>query len=337
MGRFCATAGLQRLHRIASMPLPDFVQDLGHGVYAIDTGYHRPHYDAAYLVVSEGRAAFIDTGTNHTLPRHLAALDALGLAREAVDYVMPTHVHLDHAGGAGALMAALPCARLVVHARGARHMADPSALYQGALALYGQAEMDRSYGALVPVDPARMLVAQDGMDLTLGARHLHLADTPGHARHHYCVWDEASRGWFTGDTFGISIREFDVPGRGAWLAPSIVPTQFDPEALRGSIARLLARDPVCVYVTHYGRVSDAAALAPSMLALMDRMVAAGLAHRAAPDRTARLALELETLYLDSLAVHGVTDRAAARQLITVDIELGVAGLELWLDRQENKT
>jgi glyoxylase-like metal-dependent hydrolase (beta-lactamase superfamily II) len=319
------------------MPLPDFVQDLGHGVYAIDTGYHRPRYDAAYLLVSDGRAAFIDTGTNHALPRHLAALDALGLSRGAVDYVMPTHVHLDHAGGAGALMAALPQARLVVHARGARHMADPSALYQGALALYGQAEMDRSYGTLVPVDPARMQVAQDGMELMLGARRLHLADTPGHARHHYCVWDEASRGWFTGDTFGISIREFDVPGRGAWLAPSIVPTQFEPEALRGSIARLLARDPTCVYVTHYGRVSDAAALAPSMLALMDRMVAAGRALRAAPDRTAQLARELETLYLDSLAVHGVTDRAAARQLITVDLELGVAGLELWLDREENKT
>ena len=93
--------------------------------------FMRPRFDAAYLVVHNGRAAFIDTGTNHAVPRLLAALDALGLARDAVDYVIPTHVHLDHAGGAGLLMSHLPCATMVVHPRGARHMIDPTALYAG--------------------------------------------------------------------------------------------------------------------------------------------------------------------------------------------------------------
>ena len=109
-------------------PLPDFLDDLGHGIYAIDTGFQRPRFDAAYLVVEAGRAAFIDTGTNHAVPRLLAALDALGLAREAVDWVIPTHVHLDHAGGVGLLMQGLPEARLLVHPRGARHLIDPTAL-----------------------------------------------------------------------------------------------------------------------------------------------------------------------------------------------------------------
>ena len=128
--------------------LPDFIQDHGQGVYAIDTGFQRPRFDAAYLVISDGRGAFIDTGTDHAVPRLLAALDALGLPKSAVDFVIPTHVHLDHAGGAGVLMQALPAAMLVVHPRGARHMIDPSALYQGALAVYGQEEMDRSYGTI---------------------------------------------------------------------------------------------------------------------------------------------------------------------------------------------
>jgi len=316
------------------MTLPDFVEPLGPGLYAIDTGFIRPRYDAAYLVVSDGRAAFIDTGTNHALPRHLAALDALGVAREAVDFVMPTHVHLDHAGGAGALMRELPNATLGIHPRGERHMIDPSALYEGALAVYGAEVMARDYGRLVPIPAERVRVLRDGDAVTVGSRTLVAADTPGHARHHHCYWDEASRGWFTGDTFGISLREFDR--RGAWLGPSIVPSQFDPEALRASIARLLARQPRCVYVTHYGRVDAPAALAPSMLALMDRMVAIGLTHRAAPDRRYRLARDFEALYLDSLATHGVTDLDATRTLIAVDIELSVQGMEVWLDREEKK-
>lgn len=127
------------------MALP-FVHPLGDGLYIVDTGFHRPHFDAAYLMVSGGRAAFIDTGTNFSVPRLLAALDDLGLRREAVDYVIPTHVHLDHAGGVGLLMQSLPAATVLVHPRGARHMIDPSALYQGALQVYGQDEMERTYG-----------------------------------------------------------------------------------------------------------------------------------------------------------------------------------------------
>ena len=141
------------------MALP-YVQALPHGIHVIDTGFHRPLFDASFLIVEEGRAAFVDTGTNFAVPRLLAARDDLGLSREAVDYVIPTHVHLDHAGGAGLLMQSLPRATMLAHPRGARHMIDPAALYQGALAVYGQAAMDREYGSLMPV-PADRVQATD--------------------------------------------------------------------------------------------------------------------------------------------------------------------------------
>ena len=212
-------------------PLPAFALDLGHGIHVVDTGFHRDRFDAAYLMVHGGQVAIIDTGTNHAVPRLLATLAALGLATDAVDWVIPTHVHLDHAGGAGLLMQQLPSARLLVHPRGARHLIDPSALWAGATAVYGPEEMARSYGELVPVAAERVDTSHDGMTVTLAGRPLLLADTPGHARHHHCVWDAASRGWFTGDTFGLSYREFDT-ARGAWIVPTSTPVQFDPPALR---------------------------------------------------------------------------------------------------------
>lgn len=313
--------------------LPDFVEDCGHGVFCIDTGFHRPGFDAAWLVVHEGRAAFVDTGTNLALPRHLAALDALGLGRDAVDYVIPTHVHLDHAGGAGALMRELPAATLIVHPRGERHLVDPSALYEGALAIYGQAEMDRSYGTLVPVDASRIRTTHDGMDLVLGGgRRLHFIDTPGHARHHHCVWDERTRGWFTGDTFGLSYREFDRDGR-AWILPTSTPVQFEPEVLRRSIERLLSFEPAWIYLTHFGRVGDVPQLARRLLELLDGMVAIGRHCAAAPERHEVLKHELAALYGASLARHGVLRLPEALELLALDIELNAQGMACWLDRE----
>jgi glyoxylase-like metal-dependent hydrolase (beta-lactamase superfamily II) len=312
--------------------LPDFVQPLGDGVHAVDTGFHRPRFDAAYLIVERGRAAFVDTGTAFAVLRLLQALDALGVARDAVDWIIPTHVHLDHAGGVGALAAALPAARVLVHPRGARHLADPAVLWQGATAVYGAEEMARSYGSVTPVPADRLVESRDGMTVELAGRPLLIADTPGHARHHHCVWDEATRGWFTGDTFGISYREFDTAD-GAWALPSSTPVQFDPPALAGSIERLLATRPEAMYLTHYGRLGRPSRVAAQLQTQIAGMVEIGLRLRGAADRHAALKHALCALYLTSLAEHGwagTADQATA--LLALDIELNAQGLAVWLDR-----
>lgn len=313
--------------------MPSWLQDLGGGVHAIDTAFVRDEFDAAYLVVRNGRAAFVDTGTNFALPRLLGALDALGLARDAVDWVIPTHVHLDHAGGVGALMRELPAARALVHPRGARHLVDPSALWQGALAVYGPEEMARSYGELVPVAAERVVSSTDGMTVDLGGSLLRLIDTPGHARHHHCIWDEATRGWFTGDTFGISYPEF-TSERGRWIFPTSTPVQFEPDALRASVQRLLAAQPACMYLTHYSRVDEVARLAELQLGLLERTVALAESLHHAPDRHARLKDGLLALYLDSLAAHRCPMApAAVAELLAVDLELNAQGIGVWLDRE----
>jgi len=306
---------------------------LPHGIFAIDTGFLRPGFDAAYLIVEQARAAFVDTGTNHAVPRLLAALAATGLEPAAVDWLIVTHVHLDHAGGAGLLLQSLPNARLVVHPRGARHMIDPSALFDGARAVYGDAEMDRSYGTLVPVPADRVLATHDGMTIELAGRPLQFLDTPGHARHHHVIWDERSRGFFTGDTFGLSYREFDVDGH-AWITPTVTPVQFEPEPLKASVRRLLGFAPECMYVTHFGRIGDVGRLGALVLEQIDAMAA--LARRCTgshPERHTLLRHALVRFYLDGLRLHGCRlDEARVLELLEMDIELNAQGLAIWLDR-----
>jgi glyoxylase-like metal-dependent hydrolase (beta-lactamase superfamily II) len=308
---------------------------LDHGIWVIDTGYQRPMFDAAYLMVEQGRAAFIDTGTSLAVPRLLEALDAAGLARDAVDWVIPTHVHLDHAGGAGALMTALPAAKLLVHPRGARHLINPTVLLDSARAVYGDEEVLRAYGTVVPVEASRVVSSADGVVIELAGRALTLFDTPGHARHHHCVWDERSQGFFTGDTFGLSYREFDTP-QGVWLLPTTTPTQFDPAALRASIERMLARQPQRMYLTHYGCIGNVAALGRELLDQLEAVVALGERTRqqalGPTERHAALTAGLTTLYLQRLQRLGSTlPREQVIGLLAMDIELNAQGMAGWLD------
>jgi len=310
-------------------------EDLGHGITAIDTGYVRPRFDASHLVVENGRAAFVDVGTTHSAPGLLAALEAKGLPPGAVDYVIVTHVHLDHAGGAGEMMRRLPKARLVVHPRGARHMVDPSKLWAGASAVFGKEFVLRSYGAPVPVDASRVVEATDGITLELGGRPLRFLDTPGHARHHLCVWDEASRSMFTGDTFGLSYREL-ASARGAFVLPTTTPVQFEPEALLASIDRLVAHAPAAMLLTHYSRVVEIERLAADLRRQTRELVALGRAEDGKPDRAARLRRGVEERFLGWVEDHGTPrPRESVRELLAVDVELNAQGLEVWLDRRRD--
>lgn len=302
-----------------------------HGIHTIDTGFVRPQFDAAYLLVERGRAAFIDCGTNHAVPRLLAALDEAGLSPAAVDWLILTHVHLDHAGGAGELIARLPNARLLVHPRGARHMIDPAQLWAGASAVYGEAVMEQTYGRLRPIAAERVVEAADGHVVELAGRALRCLDTPGHARHHLCVFDARANVCFTGDTFGLSYREFDG-AHGPFILPTTSPVQFDPVALHASIDRLLALRPAAMYLTHYGRVEEVARLAADLHAQIDAMVALARAAAGQPDRHAALMASLTDLYAERAHAHGWTHgREALRQLLAMDIELNAQGLAIWLD------
>ncbi len=307
-----------------------------HGIHLVDTGFQRPNFDAAYLIVEHARAAVIDCGTNHSQPRLLAALGAAGLSAGDVDWVILTHVHLDHAGGAGELMAQLPNAKLVVHPRGARHMIDPSKLWAGAMAVYGQEEMQRSYGSLKPVPAGRVVEAPDGHAVNLAGRILRCLDTPGHARHHNAIRDESSGCIFSGDVFGLSYREFDTQ-QGAFIIPTTSPVQFAPVVLHASIRRLVALRPPAIYLTHFGPVSEVQRLGEDLHQTIDAMVALARRHARDEHRHANLAEALARLYVDRAHAHGCRQSSDdIRRLLAIDIELNAQGLEVWLDRMADR-
>jgi glyoxylase-like metal-dependent hydrolase (beta-lactamase superfamily II) len=305
-----------------------------HGITAVDTEYLHPGHAASHIIQDGDRAAFVDVGTNYSVPHLLDALEVLGIALEAVDYVFLTHVHLDHAGGAGLLLEALPNARAVLHPRGAPHMTDPEKLIAGSKAVYGEERFNKLYGALRPISAERMRITQDGLRLQLGQRELEIIHTPGHAMHHYAVVDAAHASIFPGDTFGVSYRELDSV-RGAFILPATTPTQFDPEQHIASIDRMAAYRPESMYLMHFSRVTGIARLASDLKDRIRELVDITERNADAPGRYEAIRGDMLSLWLGLARKHGVQlgDAEIAR-LLEGDLDLNTQGLIVWVDRRK---
>ena len=302
------------------------------GILAVDTHYLRPRLDAAHLIIRSGEVAIVDCGTSFSTPYVLDSLETCGLSPTDVKYLIITHVHLDHAGGAGHLMKALPEAKLLVHPRGARHMVDPGKLWAGASAVYGPEAMQELYGAMLPVEASRVIETKDGGSVMLGGSTLEFLHTPGHAKHHHSVWEPATRSVFTGDTFGLAYPRFTTPN-GPFIFPTTTPVHFDPEAMRDSIQRFVSLEPKSAFLTHYGRIQDVKLAGARLLERLDQHVAIAEAARVLPEHKRKDAIkrELSAQLLKSLHNHGVLETPPlSLDWWETDLELNAQGLAHWL-------
>lgn len=236
-------------------------------IVTIDCDYIHPRFAAAFLLIENGRAAFIENNTAHATPKLLAALAENGLSPEAVDYLIVTHVHLDHAGGTSALLAHCPRATVLAHPKAARTLVDPSRLVASARKVYGDAAFEKLYGEIRPIDAGRVRAMADEETLALGSRTLRFLHTKGHATHHFCVLDSGSDGIFTGDAFGL--RYPALQSHGLFVFPSTSPIDFDPDEARRSVRRIAATGAKRAFLTHYGEVEQVAEAADQLVVHLD--------------------------------------------------------------------
>jgi glyoxylase-like metal-dependent hydrolase (beta-lactamase superfamily II) len=304
-------------------------KQLDFGITCIDAGYIRPGLACFYLMEQAGECAVIETGTSYSFAKLEQVMSQQGLLPEQVRYVIPTHVHLDHAGGAGTMMAAFPNAQLLIHPRGARHMAAPERLIASSSEVYGQERFRQLYGEILPVDAARIVAMEDGQTINLADRQLEFRHTRGHANHHFCVWDKTSRGWFSGDMFGISYPWFRFTG-GDYILPATTPTQFDPDDYLASLALLDSYHPSRIYLTHSGELE----YTKEKAALLGRQVAAY--RELAPLHVGNKVAMEQALGDYSLAqmrafAHAINE-SELRKLLAFDVDLNAQGLDVWQQR-----
>ncbi|MFT4622557.1 MAG: glyoxylase-like metal-dependent hydrolase (beta-lactamase superfamily II) [Myxococcota bacterium] len=310
-----------------------------HDIRTIDCHYMgAPGVAATYLFRAGPDAVFVETNTSAAVPRMLAALAHEGLSPEQVKYIIITHVHLDHAGGAGALLQACPNAILLAHPRAAPHAIDPSRLVTSATAVYGAERFAALYGEVVPVPAERVRIMADGETLELHGRTLTFLHTRGHANHHFVVHDTGSDAVFTGDAFGVLYPALQTNGTLAF--PSTSPTDFDPAAAREAVHRIVATGAVRVFPTHMGEHTEIDAIA-GMLdtqllaaeAVLDEADASGLDGEAL-DRFC--AERVHAGFVALLSAHGLADDPRAWEVVAIDEDLNAQGVAFAVRKRRYK-
>ncbi len=315
------------------------IEQIAHtDIFTVDAEYSKPNLAAIHIVREGNELAIVDTGTEHSIPNIERALRQLNSSWNDVRFIILTHIHLDHAGGAGHMMALANNAELIVHSRGARHMADPSKLIAGSVAVYGEEAFARLYGEIKPISSERMIVPEEGDSVSLAGRIFKFIDTPGHANHHFCIWDEKTKSMFTGDTMGVGYQALRS-GATAYVMPSSTPVQFTPDKLHKSIDKIMSYQPAQVYLTHYGALAVTADWVAGLHEQIDAYTA--ITEKVAndtADEQARFQTELERkmlAYLRERAQLVVSDLAddVLTEWLQIDAQLNAMGLVAWWQQQ----
>ena len=304
------------------------VMNIVDGISVIDSEYYSKDFAAIYLLKQKNKVIIIETGTNYSVPYVKEALSQIGLSFSDVSYVIPTHVHLDHAGGAGLLMMQCQNAALVVHPRGARHLIDPSKLVAGAKAVYGENKFKEYYGEIFPIDANRVIQADDNFILDFDGRELRFIDTPGHARHHFCIWDKATKSMFTGDTFGISYRDLDHQDE-LYILPSTSPVQFDPEALIQSINRIMEFKPERVCLTHFSAIKPTKKVTNKLIESIHFVSNLAIKYADKNDSESIIYKKMMDYFLEGLNEIGFQNNDYAKDRLSLDVLINTQGLIYW--------
>lgn len=298
-----------------------------------------PRFTATYLRTAGDECAFIEAHTSHALPRLLRALELAGKRPEDVRWVVVTHAHLDHAAGAGALLARCPNATLLAHPRAARHLVDPTKLVASATGVYGEKRFAELYGKIEPIPQERVRALEDGETFELGDATLRVLHTQGHAKHHFVVDDPSTGAVYTGDSFGLVYPALQKDGRRFAIATTS-PTDFDPIEARKSIDRIVALGEPAACLTHFDEVRDIAEVARQLHAWVDRSEQwrdeAAKSSASVAEMTTDIQSKLRAAIEADIQSRGITFGPDEWKVLALDIELNAQGIAFVADRMRSK-
>lgn len=306
--------------------------ELGNGIHLID-GFDmgEPGRTGSYVIEAE-QLTIVETSASPSVPYILAGLEQLGHRPEDVRYIIVTHIHLDHSGGAGLLLQHCPHAQVVVHPKGARHLIDPERLIASAKMVYGNT-FNQFFDPIVPVPQDRIIVKADEETLAIGpGRTLTFLDTPGHANHHFSIYDPFSKGIFTGDTLGVYYHQLRDLGLSFYL-PSTSPNQFNPEAMAVAIERVKALQVERIYFGHFGMSEEPEEVYRQLYAWLPRFIdAAQTVAEEGGDYTVLSARMTEQI-TEALDAQGVARDHAVYSILPVDMDVCAMGLLDYIQRR----
>jgi glyoxylase-like metal-dependent hydrolase (beta-lactamase superfamily II) len=303
----------------------------------IDCDARTPQFTAAYLRIAGDECAFIETETSHARPKLLAALERSGRHVEDVRWIVVTHAHLDHAAGAGGLLAACPKATLLAHPRAAKHLIDPVKLVKSATAVYGEERFAKLYGTIEPIPKERVRALEDGETFELGDATLRVHHTAGHANHHFVIDDPATESVYTGDSFGLVYPALQKHGLFALATTS--PTNFDAKEARISIDRIRGLGEKFVCLTHFGASPRIAEIAEQLHAWIDRADTWVEEAARGTETVVAITTRLQTAWSDAIAreaeARDLRFGAAEWELLAMDIDLNAQGLAVAAELKRN--
>jgi len=310
------------------------IEPLDHNIHLVPLiPNDRPNRISGYLIRGP-RNVLVETGSSPSNPVIQSALNSLSMAPEQIDAIVVTHIHLDHAGGAGKLMQQCPNAKLLVHPNGKKHLCQPQRLIEGARKVYGT-EFETLFSPILPVPEDRIVPVTTGDRFELGdGREIRFFEAFGHARHHIIAFDNQSRGIFSGDIAGVFQDRIQKKSGRVICFPNTAPTQFDPAEMKASYDLMMGLKPETLYFSHFGRVGSAIAVLEAAKAWIPFFSEECVKYYRQHPSQEKLAAYLQQRMLDSIIREGVSPDSIDQALLAFDNGLNAQGIIAYVQRLE---
>lgn len=307
-------------------------------IYLIDGFDLNIHERTGTYVLTESELTIIETSASPSVPYIIDGLYELGYSPNDIKYIIVTHIHLDHAGGAGLLLQQCPQAKVIVHPKGQRHLADPSRLIAGARAVYGD-KFDTLFDPIIPIPEDRLIEKHDRETITISEDcTLTFYDTPGHANHHFSIYHPKVNGMFTGDTVGIRYSTLLEEGVELYL-PSTSPNQFDPKKMLSSIELCKNLNLSGIFFGHYGLSKNPVEAYKQLTFWLDEFIEAGEKGYSKGTTTEEKVQITSEELIQRVTIHlekrGVSRAHVVHKLLKLDMEVCSMGLIDYLHKQNH--